>query len=294
MQTLIRAAVVLAFAGTLFACKPKPEPVAVAEEAPAEEAEEGSSEHLLEACTIKITEPEQVSWTTYWDAESLASGAENPSSARSAYWANEEERKTLAKTNSVEPLTIRCSSDESPNISISFSWYSSPLATVPLNSGEYPIVGDGDPEPGQFKAGSVIYRSAHDRADYRLALVIDRFDMDGVRGSFRMDGKEEGEDGAEFRFEGTFDIPCRGGPLESACEPNSPYSPEARTATHTQLRLWTPAALPGVTLFEPRISGSVSRATRMTSTRSASSPAAFSDSTTAARTTSPAAVRSMS
>jgi hypothetical protein len=224
MQTLIRAAVVIAVAGTLFACKPKPEPVAVAEEEPAEEAEAAASQNLLEACTIKMTQPESLSWTTYWDAGSLASGAETPSIVRSAYWANEEERKTLTQTNSVEPLTIRCSSDESPNISISFSSYSSPLATVPLGSGEYPIVGSGDPPPGTFRAGSITY----DQRTIEVtdgSLTIDRFDMDGVRGSFRMDGKEEGENAGEFRFEGTFDLPCRGGPLESGCEANKSVQP---------------------------------------------------------------------
>jgi hypothetical protein len=224
MQTLIRAAVVLAFAGTLFACKPKPEPAPVAEAEEEQEAEAASTGEMIEACTITMTEPESVRWTTYWDTEQLVNMSESPSSARSAYWADEEERKTLAKTNAVEPLVIRCSSDESPSIAISFMSYTSPLASVPLGSGEYEIVGGaGDPPPGKFKGGSIAY-------DQRTlepttgTLSIDRFDMDGVRGSFRMDAKE-GEDGEEFRFEGTFDIPCRGGQLESACESRQSVQP---------------------------------------------------------------------
>lgn len=228
MQTLIRAAVVLAFAGTLFACKPKPEPAPVAEAEPEQEAEAPSGENLIEACTITMTEPESVSWTTYWSTEQLSNAAESPSSARSAYWANEEERKTLTQTNAVEPLVIRCSSDESPNVSLSFSSYTSPLKTVPLGSGEYEIVGgaEGDPPPGKFRGGSIIYdqRTIEPTSG---TLTIDRFDMDGVRGSFRMDAKEEGENGADFRFEGTFDIPCRGGPLESACEANKSVEPSS-------------------------------------------------------------------
>jgi hypothetical protein len=226
MQTLIRAAVVLAFAGTLFACKPKPEPVPVAEAEPEEEAEAATTENMIEACTITMTEPESMSWTTYWSAEQLSNSSETPSNARSAYWANEEERKTLTQTNSVEPLLIHCSSDESPSISISFTSYTSPLNTVPFGSGEYEIVGgaDGDPPPGKFRAGSIIYDQRKIEPTSG-SLSIDRFDADGVRGSFRMDGKETGDDGAEFRFEGTFDIPCVGGPLESGCEANKSVSP---------------------------------------------------------------------
>jgi hypothetical protein len=219
MQTLIRAAVVITVAGTLFACKPKADPTPVADVAPAEEIGTELDENMLEACLITITEPESIRWTTYWDAAAVMNNSESPSNARSIYWANEEERKSLGRSSSAAPLTIRCSSNDSPSISLSFSSYSSTEQQVPLDSGEYEIVPSsaGDPQPGQFVAGSVLF-------DQRTiepisgTLTIDRFDLDGVRGSFRMDGRERGEDGEEFRLEGTFDLPCGGGAMESACE----------------------------------------------------------------------------
>jgi hypothetical protein len=224
MQTLFRAAVIIAVAGTLFACKPKPEPVPVAEAEAADETDTGPGENALEACVITMTEPEQIRWTTYWDAAAGVNNTESASSAHSVYWANEEERKSLGRSSSAAPLTIQCSSNDSPNISVSFSSYSSTDKDIPLDSGEYAIVGSagGDPQPGQFQAGPVLY----DQRTVEVTggtLTIDRLDMEGVRGAFRVDGREagaDGEDGQEFRFEGTFEIPCRGGSMESACESN--------------------------------------------------------------------------
>jgi hypothetical protein len=49
-------------------------------------------------------------------------------------------------------------------------------------------------------------------------LTISRFDMQGVAGSFVIDGAEMNEEAAPIHIEGTFDIPCRAIQLESDCE----------------------------------------------------------------------------
>ncbi|HEY6123553.1 MAG TPA: hypothetical protein VIV63_02790 [Steroidobacteraceae bacterium] len=224
MQTLIRAAVVIAVAGTLFACKPKPEAKPVAEAEATDDSEAGPGENLLEACVITMTEPELVRWTTYWDAAAGVNNTESESIARSEFWANDEEKKSLSRSSSAAPLTIQCSSNDEPSIAVSFSSYSSTMNDIPLGSGEYAIVSSsgGDPQPGQFQAGPVLY-DQRTIAVTGGTLTIDRFDMEGVRGAFRVDGKadgEDGEEGQEYRFEGTFEIPCRGGSMESACESN--------------------------------------------------------------------------
>ena len=225
MQTLIRAAL----------SSHSPAPCLPASRSPnrgrrrgtAEEAEEGSSEHLLEACTIKITEPEQSSWTTYWDARNRWRAARKTRAARARRTGpTKKSAETSRQTNSVEPLTIRCSSDESPNISISFSSYTSPLDTVPLNSASTRSLATAI-QPGQFEAEIDHLRSAHDRADYRLAQH--RPLRHGWRARLLPHGWQGGGRRRRgFRFEGTFDIPCRGGPLESACEPTSRIQPSRR------------------------------------------------------------------
>ncbi|HEU4779487.1 MAG TPA: hypothetical protein VFS58_06350 [Steroidobacteraceae bacterium] len=223
MQPLIRAAVFIAVAGTLFACSPKAEPEAepeaVAETAPAPEADPAANDNMMEACVITMTEPEPIRVTTYWDAASRMNQSDSPSSARSVYWASAEEKASFTRGSSAGQLNIRCTSRSSPRISLSISAHTSTEQEVPLGAGEYPIVGNaqGALQPGQFLASSVLFDQ------YRIdptggTLTIDRFDMDGVRGSFRIEGTEAGANGGDVRLEGTFDIPCRGGPTEGACE----------------------------------------------------------------------------
>lgn len=225
MQTLIRAAVLIAVAGTLFACKPKAEPAsgpeALAEAAPAGEANVAATDNLIEACVINMTEPESVRLTTYWDAESLRKNSDSPSSARSIYWASEEEKQSQTRGGS-GPLTIRCKSSDTPAISFTFSAHASTEAEVPLGTGEYEIVdgSQGAAQPGKFVASSVVYDGRR-IGSVSGTLNLDRFDMDGVRGLFRVNGK--GTDGEDFFFEGTFEIPCRGGAMESACESNRSF-----------------------------------------------------------------------
>ena len=176
---------------------------------------------MLEACQISMSGAESEDWTTYWNAASSVS----PSSARSIYWADEDEKQLLLKRTVPTPLSFQCSSNESPKVSISLSAPTSREENVPLVAAQYGIVGknSGAPLPGQFQVGTI---SVGDRR-FEVAsgtLQISGFDTYGVRGSFQMQGSETGEDGEAFTLEGTFDIPCRGGSMEGECEANKAVS----------------------------------------------------------------------
>lgn len=226
MHTLLRASLLIAVSSMLFACKPKPAPeqVAEAESAEAEpEADDESSfnETMLEACQISMSGAESQDWTTYWNAASSVS----PSSARSIYWADEEEKQLLLKRSVPTPLTIQCSSSESPKVSISLSAPTSNEEKVPMVAADYGIVGKaaGRPLPGQFQVGTIAVGERRFEVTSGT-LQISGFDTYGVRGSFQMQGSEAGEDGEAFTLEGTFDIPCRGGSMEGECEANKAVS----------------------------------------------------------------------
>jgi hypothetical protein len=221
MRSPTSAAVLITITGLLFACKPAPKPEPVAEAAPAEEAAAPTGPEMLEACTIKMSQPEAVDWTTYWDTSAVLTDGEGPSSAHSVFWANDEEKKTLARSSSGLPLSIRCTSDGPPIISISLAAISSTDKEVPMDGGEYTVVGKGQGtvQPGQFLAAPVMFGQRLFEVT-RGTLNVDRFDSSGVRGRFRLDGTETAADGAEFELEGSFDIPCRGGAMEGACEAN--------------------------------------------------------------------------
>src|SRR4029078_11181547 len=91
----------------------------------------------------------------------------------------------------------------------------------PLGPGTYPIVGKsgGEVQPGQILAGSLTYGTG--MYDARGGtLKLDRFDTDGVAGSFVIDGVEALNGSRKFHIEGTFEIPCRGGMLETECRAN--------------------------------------------------------------------------
>jgi len=227
MHTFLRASLVIAVTSMLFACKPKPAPEQVVEAEPVAEAEpeaeKGSTFDgtLVEACRISISGAESKDWTTYWNAVSKASA----SSAHSIYWADEDEKQLILTRSVPTPLTIQCSSDESPRVSITLSAPTSREEDVPLAARDYQIVGksSGSPLPGQFQVGTVAV------GDRRFepasgALQITGFDTYGVRGNFQIQGNEASEDGEAFVLEGSFDIPCRGGAMEGECDANKAIS----------------------------------------------------------------------
>jgi hypothetical protein len=220
MRSPISAAVLIAITGLLFACKPAPAPEPVAEEAPAEDTAGPAAPEMIEACRLSLTEPEPHEWTTYWDTSAVLQNGESPSSAHSFYWASTEEKAELTRRKSAVTLELRCTGSGPPSIAMSLAAFGSSTTDVPQRSGDYTVVGNADDlKPGQFLAGRV---SLDQRTFVPTGgtITIDRFDMEGVRGSFRLEGKETGENGQDFRLSGDFNIPCRGGNMETLCEAN--------------------------------------------------------------------------
>jgi hypothetical protein len=104
---------------------------------------------------------------------------------------------------------------------VSLAAFSSTEKDLPLGPGSYPIVGkaSGEVRPGQFLAGTLAY----DQGMYDArggTLKLDKFDTDGVAGSFVIDGVEALNGSRKIHLEGTFEIPCRGGMLETECKAN--------------------------------------------------------------------------
>jgi hypothetical protein len=175
----------------------------------------------LEACRIRMTAPEKHQWTTWWDPKGVALSGEGPSSVHSLYWASAREKETLHANKSAMPLDINCSNDGPPEILVSLAAFSSTKKDLPLGPGSYPIVGKagGEVKPGQFLAGSLTYKK--EMYDARSGtLKLDKFDMEGVAGSFVIDGVEALGGRRPIHIEGTFEMPCRGGMLETECKAN--------------------------------------------------------------------------
>lgn len=175
----------------------------------------------LEACKIRMTAPAKHEWTTWWDPKGVALSGEGPSSAHSSYWASRKEKETLHANKSAMPLDINCSNDGPPEILVSLAAFSSTQQDLPMGPGTYPIVGksSGEVKPGQILAGSLTYnKGIYDARGGTLKL--DRFDKEGVAGSFVIDGVEALSGRQSIHIEGTFEIPCRGGMLETDCRAN--------------------------------------------------------------------------
>jgi hypothetical protein len=193
----------------------------VAESAPAV-SDADPNAGLTEVCQLRMTAPDAHEWKTYWNPEGQPMISEGPSSARSSYWANAEERAALQDMRPL-PLMINCRSGETaglPAISVNLSAYNLPESEVPLAPGTYPLVAtvpDMSAKPGGFTSGGLVYGDK--RFDLTSGtLTITRFDMKGVAGSFKLQGKEMFTGGSLLAMEGTFDIPCLLGKTSSACE----------------------------------------------------------------------------
>jgi hypothetical protein len=175
----------------------------------------------IEACKIRMTAPAKHEWTTWWDPKGVALSGEGPSSAHSSHWASKKDKETLRANKSAMPLDINCSNDGPPEILVSLAAFSSKEKDLPLKPGTYPIVGkaSGEVKPGQILAGSLTYNKG--MYDARSGtLTLDKFDMEGVAGSFVIDGVEALNGTRSIHLEGTFEIPCRGGILETDCKAN--------------------------------------------------------------------------
>lgn len=175
----------------------------------------------IEACKIRMTAPEQHEWTTWWDPKGVALSGEGPSSAHSVYWASAKEKQNLRASKTAMPLDINCSNEGPPEILVSLAAIASTEKDLPLGPGTYAIVGknSGEVKPGQFLAGGLTFKKG--MYDARSGtLKIDKFDKEGVAGSFVIEGVEALGNARRIRLEGTFEIPCRGGMLETECKAN--------------------------------------------------------------------------
>ena len=175
----------------------------------------------LEACKIRMTAPEKHEWTTWWDPKGVALSGEGPSSVHSVYWASAREKETLHANKTAMPLDINCSNQGPPEIMVSLAAFSSTRKELPLGPGTYPIVGksSGEVKPGQILAGSLTFKKEMYEARSGT-LKLDRFDMQGVAGSFVIEGVESLSGHRPIHIEGTFEMPCRGGMLETECKAN--------------------------------------------------------------------------
>jgi hypothetical protein len=184
---------------------------------------------MIEACHIRMTAPEKHEWTTYWDPKGVALAGEGPSQVHSIYWANPEEKASLRDKNTALPIDVTCASDGPPEVAISLAAFSSKEKDIPLKPGTYPIVGKSGAEvkPGEVLAGALTFkRSMFDATSG--TLILEKFDMEGVKGSFTINGREALTGAKPIRIEGTFAMPCRGGMFESDCKANKRVASERR------------------------------------------------------------------
>jgi hypothetical protein len=175
----------------------------------------------IEACRIRMTAPESRQWITWWDPKGVALAGEGPSSVHSVYWASAKEKQTLRANKTAMPLDINCRNDGPPALALSLAAFASSEKDLPLGPGRYAIVGkmSGEVQPGQFLAGTLTVGTA--MYDARGGtLVLEKFDMEGVKGTFSLDGVDAVGAAKPIHLEGSFEIPCHGGMLETECKAN--------------------------------------------------------------------------
>jgi hypothetical protein len=218
-------ALTLLTALALSACK-RPDPLEPKSGGaiPAAQAAEVTSSAVdprIEACHVRMTAPRPHEWTTWWDPKGVALSGEGPSSVHSVYWASDKEKKTLRANKTAMPLDINCRSDGPPAFALSLAAFASTEKDLPLGAGRYPIVGKsaGEVQPGQFLAATLtIGKGMYDASGG--TLVLEKFDMEGVKGSFVIEGVDAVGGAKPIHLEGTFEIPCHGGMLETECKAN--------------------------------------------------------------------------
>jgi hypothetical protein len=228
------AALIVATGFQMSGCKPKqPAPTAqvepAAKEMPVAMVTSSAVNPLIEACQIRMSAPEKHQWTTYWDPKGVEIAGEGPSHVHSIYWANAEEKASLRDKNTALPIDITCSSDGPPDVAISLAAFSSKEKDIPLKPGTYQIVGKSGAEvkPGEVLAGALTFKKGMYDATSGT-LTLEKFDMEGVKGSFTINGREALTGGKPILIEGTFSMPCRGGLFESDCKTNKRVASERR------------------------------------------------------------------
>jgi hypothetical protein len=220
-------------AATLAACQPKNEEPAAGEADAATQvadAPNAAAPALLAACTIRMSAPETHEWKTWWDPAHIRTAGQNPSGVRSTHWASAEEVKIANDNGTVIPFEVLCGSDDhlDPRIKLSIVAYDSTLEDVPLGPGTYRIAPKASPaknKPGEFIVAGMFLGKAMFAAQ-EGTLVLTRFDSQGAAGSFTITGNEILMGTRPMQVEGTFDMPCRKGLLQSACESDQAEQPQ--------------------------------------------------------------------
>jgi len=236
MIRISRFAAILAAAAALCACKPKEEAPTADEastEAPAAEGE-GAPETaptlaLLDACKIRMSQPEAHEWDTKWNPAHIQTAGENPSGIRSTHWADENELKSANEMGNVIPLDLVCGNGDGdkPEIKFGITAFDSSMTDVPLGAATYKIAPKASPaknKPGEFIVGVFLFNDRMFQATSGT-LTLERFDMEGAKGSFVIDGSEILTGSRPLHVEGTFDLPCRKGLLQGACQSNMAEQP---------------------------------------------------------------------
>lgn len=198
-----------------------PEPAAEAAAPPADDSPANPRADHLDACHLRVTSPEAKEFQTTWNPRGKILLNEGPSFVRSTYWASDEEHQKYVDAKA-PPLEIVCSvpnDNGEAEIAVTLS----PAqglgeANVPYAPGKYPVVPrSADPNaPQGFWVFPLFYGPAMFEATGGT-LTITRFDTNGVAGSFQAQGTEQFGSGRMLVIEGTFDMPCRGGPSEEKC-----------------------------------------------------------------------------
>jgi hypothetical protein len=232
MRSLFHAGLLIGIASLTLGCKPKqPAPTADQDITPTDavvaQVTSTAVNPMLEACKIRMTAPEKHEWTTYWDPKGVALSGEGPSHVHSIYWANAKEKESLRDKNTAIPIDVTCSSDGPPDVTVSLAAFSSKEKDIPLKPGTYQIVGKSGAEvkPGEVLAGALTYNKGMYDATSGT-LKIEKFDMEGIKGSFTINGREALTGAKPILIEGTFEMPCRGGVLESDCKTNKRVASE--------------------------------------------------------------------
>ena len=94
--------------------------------------------------------------------------------------------------------------------------------------GTYPIAAKASPaknKPGQFIVSGLIFGEAMFEAKSGT-LKLERFDAEGAKGSFTIDGNEILTGSRPLHIEGTFDMPCRKELLQGACKSDKAERPK--------------------------------------------------------------------
>jgi len=232
MIRLSRFPLLLVVTLALGACQPKAEEPDSASEEAADTAEESGAAPalaLLDACKMKMTQPLAHEWESKWNPAHIQPAGEYPSRVRSTHWGDANEQKSAQDMGAVIPFEVVCASaeDVKPEVKFDITAFDSAMTDIPLGPGTYRIAPKASPaknKPGEFIVGVFILDDSMFTATSGT-LTLERFDGNGAKGSFVIDGHEILMGDRPLHLEGTFEMPCRKGLLQSACQSDAAEQP---------------------------------------------------------------------